>query len=201
MFDQRTDNTKVVFCGAASVGKTAIFQRIIDQADNQAKSSTIGASFALTVGSAAGHEFSLNLWDTAGQEQYRSLVNIYFRCAEVALIVFDLTSSISFQSIRSWHSDIMSFCGTSPDVILVGNKCDLVNERVISEAQINEIATDLDIPYFEVSAMCNINISDLFRCVSFLALERITYRRTSALDHVNIAERTDQKNTPRLRCC
>jgi small GTP-binding protein len=179
MFDQRTASTKVVLCGPASVGKTAIFQRIIDQADNQARSSTIGASFALTVGNAGGRELSISLWDTAGQEQYRSLVNIYFRAAGVGVIVFDLTSIASYETIGTWHSDLMVNCGTHPDVILVGNKCDLREERAVSEQDIVRIANELNLRYFEVSALQNINIDDLFRYVSTVALDRMTMRLTA----------------------
>jgi small GTP-binding protein len=164
---------KVIFCGSPAVGKTSIFHRILERETGQTASVTMGAAFGVAQIVVNGQSISLNLWDTAGQEEYRSLVNLYFRSTAVAVIVFDLTCTESFDAVPQWHSDILENCGGSdPKIIVVGNKLDLRARRAISEDQIEDLVNRLQCGYFEVSALEGTNIDVMFRGIGVVAAQK-----------------------------
>lgn len=165
---------KVVFCGTAAVGKTTIFNRILNREVEGERQATTGAAFASTNVTVAGKEIQLNLWDTAGQEEYRSLVNIYLRGTSIALIVFDLTVHETFDNLVDWYDELIENCGfNNPTVIFVGNKSDLKEERVVSQAEIHNFVSSLNGDYFEVSGLIGTNVDNLYRRICELALHRI----------------------------
>jgi Ras-related protein Rab-6A len=166
-------NPKVVFCGSAGVGKTTIFKRILEHEVDQTSSATMGAACASTHVLVNGQTIPLTLWDTAGQEEYRSLVNLYFRCTAVAVIVFDLSEPSTFEAVPQWHADLVAQSGDSdPDIILVGNKLD-IRDRKVTEEQVETLLDDISCRYFEVSALDGTNIEALFRCVGTIAADRL----------------------------
>jgi small GTP-binding protein len=168
-----TQHPKVIFCGSPAVGKTSIFHRILERETGQTASATMGAAFGVAQIVVNGQSMSLNLWDTAGQEEYRSLVNLYFKATAVAVIVFDLTSPETFAAVPQWHSDILDNCGgPAPRVIVVGNKLDLRARRAVFEEQIEELVGRLQCGYFEVSALDGTNIDVMFRGVGLVAAQR-----------------------------
>ena len=119
------DFSKVVLCGSSTVGKTTIFSRIVNNHADLETKSTTGASFASIQYEYQNEVLNINLWDTAGQEEYRSLVNIYFRESNVVLIIFDLTSHKSFEDVDEWIDEIFANCGEPlPTLLIVGNKSD-----------------------------------------------------------------------------
>ena len=96
----------------------------------------------------------LQLWDTAGTEKFRSITTGYYRGVHVAFVVFDLSSKTYFNSLNEWIESYYKF--RNPDVeknvILIGNKCDLVDEREVINEEIEKFIKDNDIHYFETSA-------------------------------------------------
>jgi small GTP-binding protein len=169
----RRHHPKVIFCGSPAVGKTTIFHRILERDIGQTSSATMGAAFGVAQIVVNGQTLSLNLWDTAGQEEYRSLVNLYFKSTAVAVIVFDLTSPETFSAIPQWFGDIIGNCGGSePKVIVVGNKLDLRGKRAIFEEQIEDLVSKLQCGYFEVSALEGTNIDVMFRGIGLVAAQK-----------------------------
>jgi small GTP-binding protein len=174
---------KVIFCGSPAVGKTTIFHRILEREIGQTSSATMGAAFGVAQIVVNGQSLSLNLWDTAGQEEYRSLVNLYFKSTAVAVIVFDLTSPETFSTVRQWHNDIIDHCGGSdPKIIVVGNKLDLRSGRAVFEDQIEELISKLQCGYFEVSALEGINIDVMFRGIGLVAAQKAGPDETPRLE-------------------
>ncbi|KAH0796024.1 ras family protein [Histomonas meleagridis] len=172
MMPSKSKNTKVVLCGSSSVGKTTILQRILNKEIDNIPS-TLGVGFATIYYTYNETKVGLNLWDTAGQEAFRSLVNIYFRDAEIAVLVFDLSNMNSFRAIRGWIDDVQENCGKeSPSFILCGNKSDRRNERKVQQHDIDELAKAFKMHYFEVSAYENTGINDLLQKIASLSLQR-----------------------------
>ena len=93
------------------------------------------------------------LWDTAGQEKYRSLIPIYFRGSDAALLVFDLSNRQSFESLNEWLELVRSSVLDSTIIFLVGNKSDLIQERCVSFQEAKQWASNTNCSYFEVSAL------------------------------------------------
>ena len=142
--------------------KTCISGRLVDGTFKPDEKSTIGASFVTTYLPIDGRNIKIVIWDTAGQEKYRSMVGMYYRGATVALICYDITSRSSFMSVEGWHKDLMKVAPQDISVAVVGNKCDLDDERDVSVDEGKELAEKLGAIHYEVSAKTGINVTELF---------------------------------------
>jgi Ras-related protein Rab-5C len=123
--------TKIVLLGDTSVGKTSLAHRFQKDEMPQNVSSTLGAQF-ITVTLPDEHaELQFDIWDTAGQERFKSLGSLYYRNAKAALVVYDISSEKSLQRAKEWIAELQQ--SAEPDIIitLIGNKCDLEDQRVI----------------------------------------------------------------------
>jgi len=125
----------VVILGDSGVGKTSILYRyIFEKFDNQSLP-TLGASFKSKLIEIPGEneQIKLNLWDTAGQEKFRSLTRMYYQDAAAAVIVYDTTFKESFDSAKNWVEDLKQNANISDLIIaLVGNKCDLTDKTEVN---------------------------------------------------------------------
>jgi small GTP-binding protein len=120
---------KAVLIGDSGVGKTSIFQRIENNTFNDAHIPTVGGAYtALQVGVS---ERDIGLWDTAGQERFRTIVPMYFQRANIVVIVFDLTSRPSFEHLADWYDIAKSKAPEGIKYVLIGNKRDCTDDRVI----------------------------------------------------------------------
>ena len=104
----------------------------------------------------------LNIWDTAGQERFKSLIPSYIKDSAVAIVVFDITNSQSFQSVDKWIEDARNLRDDDVLIILAGNKSDLAEQRQVSTEQAEQYAKERNIMYFETSARAGTNIKLLF---------------------------------------
>ncbi|CAL6018363.1 Rab1a [Hexamita inflata] len=153
---------KVVFLGDAGVGKTCILQRLLRNQFDPQTLSTAGAQFVQKAMNYNGKQIKLNLWDTAGQEKYRSLATMYYRNANAVLIIFDLTRQSSLDNVVYWYKQLQQ-AGISQNIIIVGNKADSV--RKVRRADAELVAESLYCPYFECSAKTGDSIGSIFEKV------------------------------------
>ncbi|EER07494.1 RAB6 protein, putative [Perkinsus marinus ATCC 50983] len=111
-----------------------------------------------------GRMIKLQLWDTAGQERFRSLIPAYLRDTAACVVVFDLSSKESFNSVRSWVDQVRDEKGTNGgvEIVLVGNKADMADLRQVSNEEANALAEELGLKYFETSAKSGIDIDEIF---------------------------------------
>jgi len=123
---------------------------------------SIGVDFKLKNIEIDSKKIKLQIWDTAGQERFKTITTSYYKGAHAILIVFDITDHDSFDHIRNWMADIDKFAKEGVLRILVGNKCDLQNERKVSVEEAKQIANKYGIEYIETSAKDTINIDGLF---------------------------------------
>lgn len=159
-------STKVVFIGDCGVGKTCIIDKIEhDEFDENTPSSISIAMHRLT-GEYNHTTLDFSLWDTAGQEKYRTLAPIYFREASIGVLVYDITSTSTFDSLDSWYSEVDKQMVTGYKLIIVANKRDLEDRREVSFNQgisyAEKAKTDL---FFEVSAKDGEGINELYNCL------------------------------------
>mmetsp|Transcript_18403 Transcript_18403/g.52149 ORF Transcript_18403/g.52149 Transcript_18403/m.52149 type:complete len:210 (+) Transcript_18403:33-662(+) len=158
---------KLVFVGDFGVGKTSIINRFLHGSFDCVYRSTIGVDFAaktVTLGSSA--PVRLHLWDTAGQEKFRSLASMYIRDAAGVMVVYDVTSRDSFLSVPKWIGDIRAAHGDGPCIFLVGNKTDLSAEAEVSPEEGEEAARLSGAEFVRVSAKAGSNIEALFQQVA-----------------------------------
>ena len=109
-----------------------------------------------------GKRIKLQIWDTAGQERFRTITTAYYRGAMGILLVYDVTDEKSFNNIRTWYANVEQHASEGVNKILIGNKCDMDDKRVISEEQGRALAQELGIPFVETSAKSGINVEDAF---------------------------------------
>ena len=152
---------KVVVLGDTCVGKSSILTRISSDefSPDKMRSTTAAAFFSYE--SSDPKDPEIYFCDTAGMEKYRSMNYSYYRDAACALLVFDITRKETFDhAITTWKTDFLSLAPTS-FVFLVGNKCDMTEERVISEEQARNWANAHCINYFETSALNGEGIKEM----------------------------------------
>ena len=109
-----------------------------------------------------GKRVKLQIWDTAGQERFRTITTAYYRGAMGVLLVYDITDEQSFLNIRNWMRNIEQHATENVQKILIGNKADAHDERVISETRAQELANEYGIKFFETSAKSDINVYESF---------------------------------------
>lgn len=104
----------------------------------------------------------LQIWDTAGQERFRTITSAYYRGADGIIMVFDVTSTDSFEHVNDWLKEVNRYAAEGTVKLLVGNKSDRTGDRVVTEAQAKEFADELGIPFIETSAKSSKNVEEAF---------------------------------------
>ena len=159
---------KIILIGNSGVGKSSILQRYIQKVFQESFASTIGVDFFMKTINIGDKSIKLQLWDTAGTEKFRSITTGYYRGADAAFVVFDLSSKSSFKNLNEWIESYYKY--SNPDVeknvILIGNKSDLFDKREVTKEEIEKFIKDNNINYFETSAKDGKNIDE---CFTFIA--------------------------------
>ena len=194
---------KVVLLGDSGVGKTCIISRYISGAFDQNSPSTNGASYAskiITFENMSDKQISLDIWDTAGQEKYKSLTKFFYKDAAVAILVYDITQKITFENLKNfWYGQLQEF-GTKNIIIgLAGNKADKYDKEEVSEAEARQFADKIG-AFFEItSAKNNTGINDLFMCAANKFVDP-NYKRENPAEGTVVLEDADTKNKKK-GCC
>jgi Ras-related protein Rab-3C len=149
---------KLLIIGNSSVGKTSFLFRYADDSFTSAFVSTVGIDFKVKTVFRHDKRVKLQIWDTAGQERYRTITTAYYRGAMGFILMYDITNEESFNSVQDWVTQIKTYSWDNAQVILVGNKCDMEDERVISFERGKQLAEQLGVEFFETSAKENINV-------------------------------------------
>ncbi|XP_078322838.1 uncharacterized protein LOC111124284 [Crassostrea virginica] len=153
---------KVVVIGDMCVGKTAIAHRFTKNDFEDKMSHTVGASYYIRSMEIEGRTILFQIWDTAGQERFRSLVPMYLRDADIALLVYDITSRETFQSLELWRTELLASAPSHVTTAVVGNKSDLSSKRLIEATVARAYASKHRMLYTETSAKLGTNVEELF---------------------------------------
>jgi Ras-related protein Rab-2A len=153
---------KYILVGDTCVGKTCLLLQFTNHKFEQMYDVTIGVEFGTYTHYIGNHAIKMQVWDTAGQENFRSITRAYFRSAVCALVVFDITSRESFNNIRTWIQDVNESNKFVTTIVLVGNKADLEHKRVISYEEAKKYADENNALYIETSAKNGKNVDDAF---------------------------------------
>ena len=159
---------KVVLIGESGVGKTCIISRYISGTFDSNVTSTNGASYCSknVKYENLGKNLLLDIWDTAGQEKYKSLTKFFYKDAAVAILVYDITRKESFESIRDyWYGQVQENGSKNIVLGIAGNKCDLYEEEAVPESEAREFAQKIGAIFELTSAQNNTGINELFQNV------------------------------------
>ena len=160
--DSNLYKVKFIIVGDSFVGKTNIFNRYIKGEFANNIGSTISVEFQVETIQVNDAIFRLQLWDTAGSEQFRSIVRGYYADTACCLLVYDITNQKSFYSLDYWMEEIKNNSHKNVETILIGNKCDLENKRQIEETDGEFTAERYGMKFFESSALTGYNIKEIF---------------------------------------
>ena len=153
---------KLLMIGDSGVGKSCLLLRFSDDSFTPTFITTIGIDFKIKTIDLNGKRVKLQIWDTAGQERFRTITTAYYRGANGILLVYDVTDENSFLNIRNWMKSIDQHAADSVKRILIGNKSDMVNEKVIETGRGQSLADEYGIKFFECSAKTDQNVTEAF---------------------------------------
>jgi len=168
---------KVVILGDASVGKTSLMYRYVNQKFDTSYKATIGADFLTKEIMIENALVTLQIWDTAGQERFQSLGPAFYRGSDACILVYDVTNPQSFESLAKWKSDfLVQSHTTDPDrlpFIVLGNKSDLEDQRSVPARKANQwCEANGNMYYAETSAKEATNVDQAFNVVAKKAMEK-----------------------------
>jgi len=133
-----------------------------DDAFTESYISTIGVDFRFRTVKLDKKTVKLQIWDTAGQERFRTITSAYYRGADGIIMVYDVTSTESFDHVNDWLKEVNRYAAPGTVKLLVGNKSDRTADRVVTEEQAKEFADELGIPFIETSAKSAKNVEEAF---------------------------------------
>ncbi|CAK66608.1 unnamed protein product (macronuclear) [Paramecium tetraurelia] len=155
---------KFILIGNSSTGKTSILQYFIKQNCTIKKvQQTVGIEFQSKFFVYKNKNIKLQIWDTAGQERFRSIARTYFKNTIGAILVYDVTSQDSYEALDDWIKDARENGKSDLDIIVVGNKIDLTDQRVVDKDYAERDMRNKDVLYVETSAMTGENVDKCFQ--------------------------------------
>jgi small GTP-binding protein len=155
---------KLLIVGESGAGKTCMLLRFADDMFEEDFVSTIGVDFKVKEIMLNGKRVKLQIWDSAGQERFRNITSSYYRGCAGIIIVYDVTRQDSFEKVTDWIQEVRRF--VSVPLMIVGNKCDLVDKRQVATEAGKELAERQGLIFMETSAKANTNIEAAFHELS-----------------------------------
>jgi small GTP-binding protein len=162
---------KIIAVGDGTSGKTSIIRRYVHEEFNAKYIKTIGVSHALKRFLINDIEVTMAIWDTGGQELFDAIRPQYYRGAHGVLVIYDVTNKQSFNNLDKWLSELDNNCGNIPKII-IGNKIDLTDERVILFETGESYAQRKNVTYYETSAKTGENVIDVMEALAKSILSR-----------------------------
>ena len=193
MADSKEPGCKMVLLGDSGVGKTSIISRYISGSFDKNYPTTNGANFCCknVRFEQLNKNLQLDIWDTAGQEKYKSLSKFFYKDANVCILVYDVTSKESFDSLKVyWYAQLKEY--TEPNIVLgvAGNKYDLFEKEKVKEEDARGWAEEIGAVFELTSAQNNTGINDLFLKVGYKYLDPIFKPK------IEIGSKQDRENNP-----
>ncbi|XP_013772589.1 ras-related protein Rab-35-like isoform X2 [Limulus polyphemus] len=160
---------KLLIIGDSGVGKSSLLLRFADNTFSGNYITTIGVDFKIRTIEVEGELVKLQIWDTAGQERFRTITSTYYRGTHGVIVVYDVTNGESFANVKRWLHEIEQNCDVV-NRILVGNKNDDPDRKVVLTEDSQRFADQMGIQLFETSAKENINVEKMFNAITKMVL-------------------------------
>ncbi|KAJ3435809.1 ras and ef-hand domain-containing protein [Anaeramoeba flamelloides] len=193
---------KVIVIGESGVGKTCLLVQLTEQKFYSGTTTTIGVNFTSMEYDFDSTTVRLKIWDTAGQEIFRSMTKTYYRGSSCAIIVYDVTSSESFERVDDWIKDVKEFVKDEILLILVGNKVDLEDRRKISTESGQNFANENNMLFYETSALTGSNVQEIFKkCAKKSYKKHSKEKKLKKADEKIITNLEDEDEKKKKKCC
>jgi len=156
------DVYKLLLIGDSGVGKTSLLLQFSDQTFQETSVNLTTVDYKNKNVVIDGKTFSLQIWDTAGQERFRTITSSFYRGAHGVIIVYDMTDQNSYNNVMLWMQEIQRYAVFGVSRVLVGNKFDQDDKKIVSYNTAKEYADSLGIPFLEASAKTGFNVEQIF---------------------------------------
>ena len=153
---------KYIIIGDAAVGKSNLLLRYVHGQFNEQYQATIGVEFGAKNVNIRDRLYRIQIWDTAGQENFKSITRAYYKNSVCALVVYDITKRVTFENVGSWIDDCRNQSPKTINLILIGNKSDLEEQREVTYEEGKELADQNGIYFYETSAKNGQNVEEVF---------------------------------------
>ena len=164
--DQDPQILKIVIIGESSVGKTSIISQFVDKIFQEEIQSTVGGSFnsKTILCEDLNKKVKLEIWDTAGQERYRSVTKMFYKDADIAVLVYDITNKDSYDELKNyWVEQVKDSTRKGTNLVIVANKSDLIEKEQVDEDEARNYSRTINASFFVVSAKDSISVGELFK--------------------------------------
>ena len=195
---------KVLLLGNSNVGKSSLFLRFVDDIWNDTFVPTIGVDFKIKTFDIDEKKIKMQIWDTAGQERFKNIIASYYRGAHGILLIYDVTDKDSFKNLSNWIIEIEKNSSKQVLKVLIGNKTDLEDKRVVTYNQGKEFADTYGLKYIETSAKKNINVRDAFETLAREIIEANLDKTIAKQKHnkkITVSKAQDLNITKKQGCC
>ncbi len=153
---------KYIIIGDEEVGKSNLLSHYIDDRFTSEYQSTIGVEFRAKNVVIRNTTYRIQMWDTSGKENFRSITRAYYKNSVCALVVYDISSRDSFNNVSTWIEDCRNNSSEKIFMVLIGNKSDLADKRQVSTEEGRELAEKYGLQFYETSAKTGENVNDIF---------------------------------------
>jgi len=192
---------KLLIIGDSGVGKSSLLLRFADNTFSGNYITTIGVDFKIRNVVIDGERVKLQIWDTAGQERFRTITSTYYRDTHGVIIVYDVSSGESFANVKRWLHEIEQNCEVV-NMILVGNKDDMPERKVVLTEDAKRFASQMGIQLFETSAKDNKNVEEMFQAITRQVLATKKERKEQASSQNDtIVVGKGRKLPKKNKCC
>ena len=206
-YNKEDYKVKLIIVGDSGVGKTNLITRFASDKFEKNSKATIGVEFIYKTLKINKDIFKIEIWDTAGEERYKSITSAYYKGAKGAIIVYDITSEQSFNNIETWIHEVKGKTSNSLQILIIGNKSDLYKDRKISLEKGIEKAQSLNLHLLETSALDKTNVTEAFYCLFkeiYLDTKNKSRSNANNFDRGNLGKRAVElniDNKPKKKCC
>ncbi|XP_076577835.1 ras-related protein Rab-19-like [Chaetodon auriga] len=164
---------KIILIGDSNVGKTCVVQNFKSGIFSEKQQNTIGVDFSVRTVDIEGKKVKMQVWDTAGQERFRTITQSYYRSAHGAIIAYDITRPSTFDSVTHWIKEVELYGASNVVLVLIGNKCDLEQERQVQFEEACNLANEKGLlAALETSAKESQNVEEAFMMMARELLAR-----------------------------
>ena len=208
------ESLKIVLIGESGVGKTTIIAQFIDNIFQEDLQSTSGGTFSTkTIKCSNGKLLKLEIWDTAGQERYRSVAKMFYKDANAAVLVYDITNKFSFEELKNyWAEQVLESSPKNIILAIIANKTDLMDKEQVDEEEVRNFANKINAFFARTSAKTSYGVNDLFleiakkytgaeTALTIEDKEEIEEYKRIRKDSVKITKETQVKTQSKKKCC
>mmetsp|Transcript_23580 Transcript_23580/g.41796 ORF Transcript_23580/g.41796 Transcript_23580/m.41796 type:complete len:201 (+) Transcript_23580:1109-1711(+) len=197
-------NFKLVLLGDSNVGKTSLLLKYVRNEFSEHQQCTLQANFLQKTVKVGAETFTLNIWDTVGQERYRSIAPVYYQNAKGALLTYDITDKVSLHNVEQWINELKRFADEDIVIFLVGNKADNEYQRMVSIKDASSFAARFNIDQFQVSAKTGAGLDNLFTRMAhelYKKLPASPLARAKSYKKIVLERAEDSISQPKKSCC